>query len=290
MVDLSNDRYHMYDFDNLRVRPDGAMVFASRLSTTAPRIREIVRWNDAPGILSLGVLPTLTNCGLMRRGVVTDGAVAAGTCYSPDLKEYQGFHWTEASGMKALGLLPGYLRGDAEEMTADGSVVVGVVKDAGGNTQVYRWTEATGMGGLGLLPGYPSTTLAYPFGMSADGSVIVGTAVGMGQKQAFRWTAATGIVALGFLPGHTQSEASSVSADGSAVGGQTSSTSGEPSAVLWERGAAASNLATRFAGAGIDLHGFRPTRSTVALGDPRVVWGAGINQGGETRAFIGRVP
>jgi probable HAF family extracellular repeat protein len=289
LVDLSNDPYHMYNFDHLAVRPDGAMTFATRTSLTSPRIGEVVRWNDAPGILSLGVLPNLTSCGVMRHGVTADGTIAVGTCYSPDLKQHQGFRWTEAAGMKAIALPPGYSTGEADEMTADGSVVLGVIKDAGGNSQLYRWTEATGTVALGPLPGYTSTSLAYPFGMSADGSVIVGTAVAPGQKQAFRWTAATGIVALGFLPGHAQSEASSVSADGSAVGGQSSGAGGEPTAVVWQ-GGAASNLAARFAGAGIDLHGFRPTRSNVATGDPRVVWGTGINQGGETRAFIGRVP
>jgi probable HAF family extracellular repeat protein len=55
------------------------------------------------------------------------------------------------------------------------------------------------------------------FGISADGSVVVG---GGGSAGAFRWTRTTGVVSLGYLPtGGATSGALGVSADGSVIVG-----------------------------------------------------------------------
>src|SRR5262245_23843786 len=55
-------------------------------------------------------------------------------------------------------------------------------------------------------------------GISADGSVIVGTATSAHGTEAFRWTAESGMLGLGDLPGgEFMSEATGVSADGSVV-------------------------------------------------------------------------
>ena len=57
------------------------------------------------------------------------------------------------------------------------------------------------------------------FGVSADGSVVVGIAPTASGAQAFRWTAGGGMVGLGSLPGRDSSQAHGVSADGSVVVG-----------------------------------------------------------------------
>ena len=78
---------------------------------------------------------------------------------------------------------------------------------------------------LGFLPGH---AMSRASAVSADGSVVVGTATTAGGgSQAFRWTATTGMAGLGFLPGGTRSAATGVSADGSVVVG-TGDTSGTP--------------------------------------------------------------
>ena len=74
------------------------------------------------------------------------------------------------------------------------------------------------MVGLGYLPGDTNSTAA---GVSADGSVIVGTSSSASGSQAFRWTASSGMVGLGYLPGDTNSNALGVSADGSVVVGSS---------------------------------------------------------------------
>ena len=70
---------------------------------------------------------------------------------------------------------------------------------------------------LGTPPGY---TLSKAYGVSADGSVVVGGAMNAFRRwRAFRWVAAEGMQDLGTLPSRNSSAAYGVSADGSVVVG-----------------------------------------------------------------------
>ncbi|MFM6373314.1 MAG: hypothetical protein ACKPH1_05120 [Microcystis panniformis] len=83
--------------------------------------------------------------------------------------------------------------------------------------------QAASFQGLGGLPGSFSSSAN---GVSADGSVVVGSSnIGNGNE-AFRWTQATGMVGLGNLSGWNSSSASGVSADGSVVVGTASDSGG----------------------------------------------------------------
>ena len=125
---------------------------------------------------------------------------------------------------QGLGDLPG---GDnmseAWAVSADGLVVVGRSSTETDQFEAVKWT-VSGLESLGDLPGGPTRSLAK--GVSADGSVIVGWGVSNnnqeeGSTEAFRWTEATGMVGLGDLPdGEFDSDAWSVSADGSVVVGE----------------------------------------------------------------------
>ena len=53
--------------------------------------------------------------------------------------------------------------------------------------------------GLGDLPGGSFSSQAS--GLSADGSVVVGSGVSAKSQEAFRWTQQTGMVGLGVLSG-----------------------------------------------------------------------------------------
>ena len=79
--------------------------------------------------------------------------------------------------------------------------------------------------GLGDLPGGSFESQA--FGVSADGSVVVGWSRSDPNIEAFRWTSGGGMVGLGDLPGGAVfTQAFGVSADGSVVVGVGSSASG----------------------------------------------------------------
>jgi probable HAF family extracellular repeat protein len=63
---------------------------------------------------------------------------------------------------------------NADDVSADGSVLVGRASSASG-AEAFRWTSGGGMVGLGDLPGggFESTAEA----VSADGSTVVGYSI-----------------------------------------------------------------------------------------------------------------
>jgi uncharacterized membrane protein len=136
------------------------------------------------------------------------------------------FHWIEATeehrARAASANEPAFLRtslawpSDAPVLYGTSELIVGA-----GFKQIYAegfvWTEETGTTALGRLPGATPTsfsTLSYPTAISADGSVVVGSAMNAeGGFVPFRWTRADGIEAIG----EEEGGAVAVSADGSVV-------------------------------------------------------------------------
>jgi uncharacterized membrane protein len=137
------------------------------------------------------------------RGVSGDGSVVVGQSSSAFGDE--GFRWTRAGGMVGLGV------GPAEDVSADGSVVVG---------WSYRWTSSGGA----VFVGLPNYTHSRAHGVSADGSVVVGVSYQTSPSiaKAFRWTSGDGTVEVS--PGPSNDWAWGVSDDGSVVVGHTDST------------------------------------------------------------------
>lgn len=121
-----------------------------------------------------------------------------------------------------LGYLPGGgIESWARGASYDGSVVVGWSKNSDGFYEPFRWTAAGGLVGLGQLPG---GTNGNAYGVSADGSVIVGASAG----KAFRWTLFGGMVSLDVLPNSpgARYHANAVSADGQFAAGNVESRPG----------------------------------------------------------------
>jgi probable HAF family extracellular repeat protein len=137
-----------------------------------------------------------------------------------------------AASFQGLGFLPGGYRlySIAYDVSADGSVVVGLSRSANG-IEAFRWENGV-MTGLGDLPDGRFYSVAR--GVSADGSVVVGISwFSQFESKAFRWEddgnpATEDMVGLGFLTGGvvTDSGARGVSADGSVVVGFGYSASG----------------------------------------------------------------
>jgi uncharacterized membrane protein len=114
-------------------------------------------------------------------------------------------------GLTVLPLLPGGWYADANALSMDGRWVVGYGTSAlTSGAEAFRWSATTGMQSLGP---YNGTYNSEAHGVSADGSVVIGTILG---GTAFRWTLATGKQSIG--PGLARG----VSADGSVIVGDTS--------------------------------------------------------------------
>lgn len=135
---------------------------------------------------------------------------------------------TPIPGFTGIGDLPGGLVWSGiSAVSADGAIVVGGSGAADGG-ELVRWTRAEGFAIIPRLPTRPDARHAAT-GVSADGSVIVGTAFfdddEFFQSEAFRWTESTGTVGLGDLPGcgaSPVSTAAGVSDDGLVIAGTAS--------------------------------------------------------------------
>lgn len=165
-----------------------------------------------------------------------------------------------------LGTLGGG-KSEAQGVSHDGSVVVGVSNKANGSYHAFKWTAANGIQDMGTLGGDGSEAT----GISSDGSVIVGwsddssaiyrafkwTAIdgmqdfGAGNwskasgvsadglviavnsnSMAYRWTLSGGLENLGNLGGNSTG-VSNVSADGSMLVGSSNDSAGNPYAFRW---------------------------------------------------------
>ncbi|MFK0208850.1 autotransporter domain-containing protein [Agrobacterium sp. NPDC090283] len=185
------------------------------------------RWTAANGMQSLGV-PSGGRASVAY-GVNADGSVIVGE-YSAG--STRAFRWTETDGiMRDLGVLPGSTQSTAWAVSDDGSVVVGDSRfTIGPNAhewRAFRWSAATGaMEPLGALAG---GTASVAYGLSANGSVVVGEAKSGTGQRGFRWTEATGMVSVeDWLRGNGVTVTSDftfnafgVSADGNIIVGQT---------------------------------------------------------------------
>lgn len=100
------------------------------------------RWTASGGLVGLGFFPgaSAQSFGSSEAyGVSADGSVVVGaSTYGGNIG--QAFRWTSATGMVALGVLPGDWSSTATAVSADGSVVVGYSQNLAYGAQAFRWT------------------------------------------------------------------------------------------------------------------------------------------------------
>ena len=145
---------------------------------------ESCRWTRDGGgnwvIAGLGDLDGGSFYGIAY-GASADGSIVVGQ--SSSTAGYEAFLWTAAGGMVSLGDLEGDgVNARARAVSADGQIVVGRGRTATGY-EAFIWTPE---GGMRLLQEYLATeydvilpagwVLLEAFGISADGTTIVGSA------------------------------------------------------------------------------------------------------------------
>ena len=105
--------------------------------------------------------------GTVGQGISGDGLTVVGAAGPDGTTPTHAFTWSQASGYRDLGLLPGYNQSSAVDANHDGSVVLVNMDNGSGSVhQGFRWTASGGMQGIGA-----GTT---PLEISGDGSTIVG--------------------------------------------------------------------------------------------------------------------
>jgi probable HAF family extracellular repeat protein len=178
------------------------------------------RWSDAHGLELIPSPPSELGSYAIPVNCSTTGDVIVGFATPDDREvETQAFRWTMSGGFVGLShLATSDVRSAANDVSADGQVVVGYSSSDDGRTEAFHWSQSTGMIGLGDLPGGAYYSLASA--VSGDGKTIVGESSSSEGQIAFRWTNQTGIQSLGALPVDAfGSTATAISGDGKTIAG-----------------------------------------------------------------------
>lgn len=155
----------------------------------------------------------------------------------------------------------------------------------GGGFEALRWTEASGIVALGGFPG-ATRRFSQTFGISGDGSVIVGDAASALGVDAFRWTEADGFVALAdVLETAFTSIAEAASADGEVIVG-----SAPTGAFVWTPEDGMRRLDEVLAGLAVDTDGWMLNRAMGVSADGATIVGYGTNPEGLLEAWIATLP
>src|SRR6516162_9084816 len=137
-------------------------------------------------------------------GISADGAVIIGKYFlsgsDPRCQVFGGctrsFVWTAKIGAVDLGVLDGR-EAEAHALSGDGSLIVGEASSSIAYRRAFVWTAATGMLDIGtpLFVNDPDHSRSEAYGMSGDGSVIVGRAIPTQTSlipESFRFTTTEG--------------------------------------------------------------------------------------------------
>ncbi len=129
----------------------------------------------------------------IANAVSRDGTTVVGQ--SESARGPEAMRWRLGTGMVALGGLTGSSFGsNAYDVSADGQLVVGVSRSGlvdcpGRADEAFRWTVADGMTALGDLP--TGCFFSYAYGVSADGTTIVGGATNSQSNTAALWSSSS---------------------------------------------------------------------------------------------------
>jgi probable HAF family extracellular repeat protein len=167
------------------------------------------RWTVQGGMQNLGAPPPFSNS--RATAVSADGSVVVGS--GEDSPGYGAnriaFRWTAASGLQLF--LPWSNRySTANDVSANGAVIVGVAENDQEVQQAFRWSASTGLQWLNLNGWQWSAANA----ISPDGRIVAGGASVNGSLHALRWVEGTPQQLW------TEGIAHSVSADGNIVVGE----------------------------------------------------------------------
>lgn len=183
---------------------------------------ETFRWTQSTGVVPLGrpTVPTL-GVGAGSPDVSWDGTKVSATILSDSGTQALAGQWTLGGGWQQLGSLPansvpsGASVASSWGQSGDGNAIVGLYWVAGTDAHAFRWTSVAGMVDLGAPPSQSSRANAANY----DGKVIAGWEQhpsGFPNRTPTVWVDG---VKTNLGIGTVDSELSSVTPDGTVVGG-----------------------------------------------------------------------
>ncbi|MBS0197204.1 MAG: hypothetical protein JSR77_10640 [Planctomycetes bacterium] len=143
------------------------------------------RWTAGAGLQPLGYLRG-TGSFSEARDVSDDGNIVIGVSQTGGpFAVIEGFRWTPSTGMRALAPLPGHriVSSEAIGVSGDGRVIVGFQTADNLAGYAVRWLDGVPFD-LGQFPGADHMMANHT---NYDGSVILGTADGLGNNQVVIW-------------------------------------------------------------------------------------------------------
>lgn len=229
-------------------------------------------WDSTSGFTDLGDLPG-GNDQSEAYGVDADGNVIVGL--SVTSKGAQPVYWKDGSGPI---LLDENGTGSASDVSDNGDVIVGHLN---GGAVVWNSGIAMGIGGKAA------------YGVSPDGTHVVGHTLANGGVEAFIWDMTHGFMLLGDLGGgRHHSQAFGVSEGGQVAVGFGFAPLGPPrgkAAVIWIEKSLPIILADLLESFGVDLGGWELLSAYDVSDDGRTIVGDGRNPDGKIEAWIATI-
>jgi probable HAF family extracellular repeat protein len=200
------------------VSADGSVISGNSYDSNLLH-RRAFRWTQTTGIVDLGLLSASDSFSFVT-GMSDDGSVTIGTSCGESYANCRAFRQTPATGMTTLD---GYnYETYANDISSDGSVIVGQADLSNGTTHAILWTLATGFSDIGA----PGGLYASASRVSSDGNVVAGVketntfSSGDLHYRSFRWTQSTGFSDLGSL-GQAYSMVDKMTPDGKVIIGRS---------------------------------------------------------------------
>lgn len=179
------------------------------------------RWTADVGAQDLGSLAPAAAAHAWAMSDNGQVVVGSGSVAS----DIHAFRWTPSTGLVDLNIPESY----ALAVSADGNTIAGNFNPTPApGTNLFRWTQG-GLEDLGTVG--PNDT--YPYFMSSDGSIIVGTTYETELFRPFRWTQADGIQVLDLPAPAVSAEAKGASDDGELIVGYWIDFEYEPRGAVW---------------------------------------------------------
>ncbi len=245
-------------------------------------LQTAARWNRVDGWTSLGLVPGGASCDAFLSsawGVDGDGSAIVGLGWVPGCRAH-AIAWEESTGWVDLGSTVADRSSRANNVSADGTVIVGWQDASDGFRQGAIWVD----GVQTLLVDASSIPVGEAQAATPDGSVVVGGSTA--TSDAYRWIGGSAVESIGGLAGFNwRSSATDVSDDGSVIVGW-SGFGGDRAAFIWIEGAGLQRLDDYLAAEGITgAEGWTLATATGVSADGRVIVGWGFDPSFAIRGF-----